>query len=450
MGHLLVVDDDDAIRGNLARFFARRRHSVSESANGREALDAVRSNGYDLVLLDLGLPDLPGLEVLDKLKAESPQTGVVVVTGQADVRTAVEAMRRRADHFVVKPVSLDALQAVVDKVLEESRTRERVGWLEREVTRLSGLPRSRAPRLPGPVAETLRLLAASPSTSVLLLGETGTGKGVVARHLHELSPRAPQPFVDINCAALGPELLESELFGHERGAFTDARDFKKGLLEIADRGTVFFDEIAEMPLTVQGKILKFLEERTFRRVGGTRSLQVDVRVVAATHQDLQRAVEAGRFRQDLLYRLDVMPVVVPPLRERRADIVPLARDFASELSRCGGPALTPEAEAELQRHDWPGNVRELRNVIERSLIVSRGGPVGPEHLPDSIHRFPVLQDGGLPLAADHDGDLTLETAERAHLARVLALCSGNRSVAARRLGLHRSTLIAKIARHRLS
>ncbi len=445
---LLVVDDHDPIRANLKRFFEKRSMEVLTAARGSEAVEICASSMIDVVLLDLRLPDLGGLEVLTRIKASSPQTCVVLITAHGDVDTAVKAMQLKADNFLVKPVDLGALEVLVNKLLEGARTKSEVLYLKEKVSRLEGFSSGVSRRLPAEVAETIRTLASSPATSVLIQGETGTGKGVAARLIHEASQRASNSFVDLNCATLTPEFLESELFGHEKGAFTDAKDFKRGMLELANGGSLFLDEIGELAPAVQAKLLKVIEEKTFRRLGGTSPISVDTRIIAASNTDLERATRAGRFRSDLFYRLNVMTLVIPPLRQRRAEILPLAHDFLEEFGRAGASRrslhLTPEAEAALEAYAWPGNIRELRNVMERAALLVHGDTIGLENLPGGVLlRGRRAQDSG---SADA---LSLEAVERAHIARILRLCEGSRTQTARLLGIHRSTLLLKIGRYGL-
>ncbi len=444
---LLVVDDHDPIRANLKRFFEKRSMEVLTAARGSEAVEICASSMIDVVLLDLRLPDLDGLEVLTRIKAASPQTCVVLITAHGDVDTAVKAMQLKADNFLVKPVDLGALDALVKKLLESARTKSEVLYLKEKVSRLEGFSSGVGQRLPPPVAETIRTLASSPATSVLIQGETGTGKGVAARLIHEMSARASNSFVDLNCATLTPEFLESELFGHEKGAFTDAKEFKRGMLELAHEGSLFLDEIGELAPSVQAKLLKVIEEKRFRRLGGTSPLKVDTRIIAASNADLERAARAGRFRSDLFYRLNVMTLVIPPLRQRRAEILPLAQGFLEEFGGLGAARrtlrLSPEAAAALLAYEWPGNIRELKNVMERAALLARDESIGLEQLPDGILR------ARRPREPDAAGDLSLDAVERDHIAKVLRLCEGSRSQAARLLGIHRSTLLQKIGRYGL-
>ncbi len=446
-GTLLIVDDEESIRANLKRYFSRKSMDVFTASTGGEAVGICGSSMVDVVLLDLRLPDLDGLAVLGQIKAISPQTGVILITAHGDVDTAVRAMQMKADNFLQKPVDLKAVEVLVNKLLETSRDRTEILYLKEKVSRLSGFAGPLKPRFPARVSETINALASSPTTSVLIQGETGTGKGVAARLIHELSERSTKSFVDINCATLTAEFLESELFGHEKGAFTDAKEFKRGMLELAHGGSLFLDEIGELAPSVQAKLLHVLEEKRFRRLGATTSIQVDARLIAATNADLERSVKAGAFRKDLFYRLNVMPIVLPPLRQRREEILPLAKDFLEEFvsahARKTARGFTPEAENALQTYGWPGNIRELRNVMERAALLCEGDAIGVEHLPDSLTRSPKA------VGFEAGENLSMDFVESDHIRKVLKLCEGSRSQAARLLGIHRSTLLQKIAKYGL-
>jgi len=446
-GKLLIVDDEESIRANLKRYFSRRSMEVLTASTGGEAVRTCASSMVDVVLLDLRLPDVDGLAVLGQIKAVSPQTGVILITAHGDVDTAVKAMQLKADNFLLKPVDLKAVEVLVNKLLETSRAQTEILYLKAKVSSLSRFAGPLKPRFPTHVSETIHALASSPTTSVLIQGETGTGKGVAARLIHELSDRATKPFVDINCATLTPEFLESELFGHEKGAFTDAKEFKRGMLELAHGGSLFLDEIGELASSVQAKLLHVLEEKNFRRLGATASIHVDARLITATNSDLERGVKAGTFRKDLFYRLNVMPIVVPPLRQRREEILPLAKDFLEEFVSAAARkrirGLTPEAETALQTYGWPGNIRELRNVMERAVLLCAGDLIDVEHLPASLIQTPRA------MRFDSEENLSMDFVESNHIRRVLQLCEGSRSQAARLLGIHRSTLLQKIAKYGL-
>jgi DNA-binding NtrC family response regulator len=444
MEQVLIIDDDHATRALLMRVLAQGAVEVHAAQSGHDGLRMADEIGPDVVLLDLRLPDLDGLSVLETLRSRYPESSVIMMTAFGQVERAVEAMRKGATDFLEKPFNHpDKLRFRVRRALDEVEAR-------RELRRLHQRAGSQnvAGLIGGSEAmERLRKLviqiAQSEARTILVLGESGTGKELVARALHFESERRGFPFVEVNCAAITETLFESELFGHEKGAFTDAHGLKKGLMEHADRGTLFLDEIGEMAPPSQAKLLRALQERAFRRVGGTRDIKVDVRVVAATNRSLDGLVREGRFREDLFYRVSVIPIAIPPLRERPDDILPLARHFLALASRDAGKttkALTPTAEQRLLSYGWPGNVRELRNLIERAVILSSGDTIDGDDLqarPNGL-TTPVLTSTTAAL-------VPLEEVERAHIYAVLARVHGNRSAAARILGITRQTLRKKIA-----
>lgn len=433
---VLVVDDDAALRSSLKQLLAAEGILVLLAGSGAEALELFAEKELGLILLDLGLPDIDGLELLARFKAEDA-TPVVVLTGRSDIATVVEAIKRGAENFLVKPTEADLVLTTVKKELSAF-------LLRRQLQSQTAREKARGLRLPlgsSRAMEQVRQLAqrvAATDASVVLLGESGTGKGMVARLIHDLSRRREAPFLDVNCAALAPQLLASELFGHEPGAFTDARERKLGLLEAAHGGTVFLDEVADMDLQVQSKLLKAIEERRFRRLGGVREIVVDVRIIAATHRDLKEEVAAGRFRHDLYYRLNVFQITLPPLRKRPEDIVEIAKAFIRELNPHLGQKVVgihPDALQIMLAYSWPGNVRELRNVIERAIILTRTNEIRPEHLPREIrgkHKEPVA---------------TLAQVEEAHIRRTIEAYGGNLKQTAKALGISRSTLYQKINRY---
>lgn len=442
---LLIIDDEVSLRENVARYFTLKGYEVAQAGDGESGLASLRSQAADVVLLDLRLPDRSGLEVLEAIKQQSPATGVIMLTGYGDVEVAVQALQMRADHFLLKPTKLDALDAVIARVAANYARQTALDYLQSRTAPTCGGDDRYV--LPNGLLEQVRLLAGSPGTTVLLQGETGTGKGMVASLIHDLGPRRRAPFVDLNCAGLSGTLLESDLFGHERGAFTDAKTMKRGLFEIAAGGSVFLDEIGEMPIDVQAKVLKVVEERKFRRLGGTASISVDVRLISATNTDLAKAVQAGKFRADLYYRLSVMPLLLPPLRKRAETIPALATMFVRDLSRSVGKAIggvSPEALNMLQAYAWPGNIRELRNVLERAVLLCNEAQVRPAHLPESLR-------GAAPRRAfSPDDDLRLESVEARHIERVLQAYDGNRTRAAAALGIHRVTLLQKLKKYGLT
>jgi DNA-binding NtrC family response regulator len=444
---ILLVDDDVPLVTSLARFLDRRGWQVAAAHDGRTGIELYERDAPDLVLTDLEMPGLTGLQVVDVLRSRDPDAVVLLLTGHGDIAIAVEALKLGAENFLTKPIDLAHLEVALERAYEKALLLRRTaraearGDLPPELAALGSSPAMR--RLGGQI----ELLAAG-TAPVLLTGETGTGKGWLAKLLHARSPRAAGPFVEVNCAGLSATFLDSELFGHEKGAFTDAKHAKRGLFELADGGTLFLDEIGDLAPELQPKLLKVLESQTFRRLGGTRELTVDVRLVAATHVDLRDAVRARRFREDLYYRLAVLPLHLPPLRERGRDaLLALTRHVMTELQhqRGHGPTtFSTEALALLLGHPWPGNIRELRNAIERVLLVAGDeGEIGTEHLPPDLRRS-VAGDALLAATEPADGDLSLAAAERRHIARVLARVGGNRVHAARALGIARATLYTKL------
>ncbi len=456
-GRILVVDDDPGLCASFRGLLQHAGYHVRTAGSGAEAVDAVAAEPTDLALLDLRLGAESGLDVLPRLKAVRPEMAVLMITAMGTIEDAVAAMSRGADNFVPKPIDPPRLLALVAKAVEAHALRQKNMRLER----LSAAPSApeivtRSPAM----RRALDLLesVAGRDTLVLLLGETGCGKGLLARRLHALSGRRRAPFVELNCAGLQRELTESELFGHERGAFTGAAERKIGLFEAAQGGTLFLDEIGEMDLGVQAKLLHVLEQKRFRRVGGVAEIGADVRVLAATHRDLSGNVERGTFRRDLFYRLNAFPLPIPPLRERREDIAALALRFLAEFrGTAGGTAeIAPEAMALLEDYAWPGNVRELRNAMERAAILCRAGePVMPEHLPPldppplvGLDPPPLvgLDPPPRPATADDPADVageaatTIGAAERKLVEQALAASGGNIVAAARRLGISRGRL----------
>ena len=442
---ILAVDDDRSILRFIGALFSSGGWTVLQAENGPTGYEIFRRESPDIVLLDLHLPGIGGMDLLEILKRDDPEVAVVMLTGNADLETAVEAMRQGAENFLAKPVQALHLQTVVEQTYEKLRLRRQNALLVSRT--LPGRKTLAEETGTGEaVARQVELVSRTDST-VLLQGETGVGKTWVAQMIHARSARAQQAFVDINCAGLSPTFLESELFGHEKGAFTDAREQKRGLLEIADRGTIFLDEVGELTPDLQPKLLKVLETRKFRRLGGTREIEVDVRLIAATNRDLEGEVQRNRFREDLFYRLAVFPIRIPALRERPpAEIAWLAYRILEDLQRQLGrkaARLATEALEVLCRHRWPGNIRELRNVIERCLISCAGeDEIQPRHLPAEL-RDATRQ---APLRGAADPLLPLREVERQHILRVLEHCEGNRSRAARILGISRRAIYDKMER----
>jgi DNA-binding NtrC family response regulator len=438
---LLIVDDEDLVRWSLRERFTQSGYTVVEAGTAGEAL--LRFNaGVDLVLLDMRLPDGEGLDVLRKIKELSPDTLVILMTAHSSVENAVQAIKLGAYHYINKPFHLDEVDAIVEKALETSRLRREVRSLRTSQGREYGFDAVIGASPAMLAAKSLMMrVANSPASTVLLTGETGTGKDLAAKVIHYNSDRAGKPFVNITCSAVPESLLESELFGHERGAFTDARQQKRGLFETAAGGTVFLDEIGEMTPGLQAKLLRFLEDKTFKRVGGLQDINVDVRVVAATNRNLESEVEAGKFRADLFYRLHVMPIVLPPLRERAGDIPLLANYYIDRYNREFRKrvrGLTPEAMALLEQHRWPGNIRELRNVIERAMLLLEDEWIRPDDVAALVR--PVLA-AHFRLPAE---GVVLEDVERQLLVQALERAGGNQTHAGHLLGINRDQVRYRI------
>ncbi len=447
MSTLLIVDDESNLRRLLRDALEADGHVILQAGTGEEALGRFQETGCDLVLLDMVLPDVNGLQVLKRLKRLAAEVPIIIMTAYSEVRGAVEAMRAQAADYLCKPFDLDELRLVVQRTLESSTLAQKFRRLQEiEEGRHQAVKITGESRAANRLREIVKRVAASEARSVLICGESGTGKELVARGLHYDGPRREGPLVEVNCAGISETLFESELFGHERGAFTDAKATKKGLVEVANKGTLFLDEIGEMALPLQSKFLRFLEERRFRRVGGTHDISVDVRVVSATNRDLLEHVKSGKFRKDLYYRLNLIHITLPPLRERQEDIVPLLRYFLEHANRLFKKAVrgfSPEAEALLVAYPWPGNVRELRNVVERMVILEAAEIILPEHLPPEISGLRLDSASG----AFDIGSLfprSLDEIETAYVEAVLNRVGGNKTKAAEVLGITRQTLRSKL------
>jgi len=444
-GRILVVDDEEGVRTFLAESIERDGHEVVQAEDGVAALQAAREEPFDVVLTDLRMPKMDGMTLVRTLRTEQPDVELIVLTAFGDVGTAVEAMKLGVFDYLQKPLSGPA--AAREMIRGALERRNALGAPAREETLPSkskltfGAPSMR------PIVEALSKVAKSGAT-VLLQGESGTGKEVAARAIHEMSPRADQPFVAINCAVLTEQLLESELFGHEKGSFTGAHAQRRGRIELADGGTFFLDEVGELHPSLQAKLLRVIEARTFERLGGSQTIEVDVRWIAATHRDLRAMVREGTFREDLYHRLAVFPIKLPPLRERREDIVPLAEALLVELVAGTGrapPALDDALKQKLREAPWPGNVRELRNALERAMILADGKRLGVEHLWLETSEEPVS-----PRTDEPDTTTgSLADLERKTIERTLASVSGNRRAAAQALGIGLRTLYEKLKRYQL-
>jgi DNA-binding NtrC family response regulator len=437
---VLLVDDEPAVRFGICDFLRGRGFEVVEAENCAEAETAFRKAPPDIAIVDYSLPDGNALELLPRFREADPSVPVVILTAHGSVDLAVRAIKEGAEHFLTKPVQLEALAVILERLIENQRNRQQ------QMARRSLLARElRDPFLGGSAA--IRALAAesrkvaTSDSPVLIQGETGAGKGVLARWLHENGPRAEDAFVDLNCAGLSREFLETELFGHEKGAYTGASAAKPGLLEVAHRGTVFLDEIGDVDLQVQPKLLKVLEEKQFRRLGDVRDRRVDIRLITATHQSLAELVREKKFRSDLYFRISTIPLTVPPLRERPEDIPVLAERVLESLAARSGHAkitISEDAARSLSNYAWPGNIRELRNVLERAILLSGKSVLGRRDL-----RFEATESG--PTAEDLDR--TLVDVERAHIESVLRAEGGRVEAAAKKLGIPRSSLYQKIKKY---
>ncbi len=452
---ILVIDDNETLREGMAISLSRAGHAVTAAASGAEGLAAAEKKRFDLTVTDLKMDGVDGLEVVARLRARDPDAAVLIVTAFGTIESAVEAMKRGALDFLTKPFSPEVLRVKVDKALELVRLRRETGALrERERARdvaagpfdVGSLVGSSAPMLA--LLSAVRRVAAA-ETTVLVQGESGTGKELIARAIHDLSGRRDGPFVGVNCAALPEGLLESELFGHERGAFTGAVKKKLGRFELADQGTLFLDEIGEVPLSLQAKLLRVLQEKEIQRVGGEETLKIDVRIVAATNRKLPAEVARGAFREDLFYRLSIVPLVMPPLRDRPGDVAILAGHFLQKHAprvNAKVRAISPEAMERLSAYHWPGNVRELENAIERALVFADGERIEPAHLPDFLAPAP----GVLPaLRGDRPLPDLLDDIERQLIVQAYEKANGKKTEAARLLGVKTSALYYKLEKYGL-
>lgn len=439
---ILIVDDEHLIRWSFSKKLESWSYSTETASNGKETITLIKNFNPDLVLLDLNLPDINGLQLLREIKALSPLIPVIIITAYGTIEQAVQAIRDGAYDFITKPVNYENLQNTIKNALEMTSLKEEITFYrEKEKKEISSEKIVGESKALKNAIELALKGAKSEVTVILLLGESGTGKELFARFIHYNSSRANGPFVAINCAAIPDNLLESELFGHERGAFTDAKTQKKGLFEIADGGTIFLDEIGEMPLPLQSKILRVFEESSFRRIGGVQDIKVDVRIISASNQDLERACEEGRFRSDLYYRLNVFPIFLPPLRERKEDIIPLTKHFIEIYNlkfRKNIKGVSKEAEELLLKYNWYGNARELRNVIERAMILETSDVLTPGnlYLPISKTYFSKSEIISRLL----DSGVKFEEMEKIMIEEALRKCNGNQRQAAKILGIGRDAL----------
>ncbi len=452
---VLIVEDEALIRWSLRQKFEERGYRVTEAETGQVALGLLAEGAFDLILLDYRLPDVTGLDVLHAVRQIDHDVVVIMMTAYSTIETAVEAIKLGAFNYIVKPFQMEELLLTVDKGLETTQLRREVRELRRHLQEQFGIDAiiGRDPSMLR-LFETIKQVARTGVSTVFLRGETGTGKDLVARVIHHNSDRAAAPFVNITCTALSESLLESELFGHERGAFTDAKLQKKGLFEMADGGTVFLDEVGDMPAALQAKLLRFLEERRFRRVGGTREIGVDVRVIGATNRDLEKAIEQGQFRRDLMYRLNVVTIHLPPLRARGDDVRLLAQHFVDRFAKEFKKPVARLSDAVYQKlrgYGWPGNVRELRNVIERAVLLCRGETLTPDDivLGRSENQPWEWDIDHLALPPDGFDFDKLRRLECHLLQQALERTSNNQTQAARLLNLSRDRLRYRLQKHGL-
>jgi DNA-binding NtrC family response regulator len=443
-GRILIVDDEDVVRESLLQWFDGEGYQTRAAASAKEALTVVGEQQFDLALLDIKMPGMDGIELQQRLKDADPDLTVIIMTGYGTVETAVQALKQGAYDYVTKPIDPDDLSRLVAKAIEHRRTTREVVRLRENLQEIfptkEAVGRSPAMKKVMDMAETV----APTDATVLITGESGTGKEVIARAIHAASPRRHNPMVTIHCGALTETLLESELFGHEKGAFTGAQFRKKGKFEAADGGTIFLDEISDISLRTQTDLLRVLQEKEIVRVGGTQQIKVDFRCIAATNKDLQMLVKAGTFRPDLYYRLHVVAINMPPLRERREDVPLLAahfcQKFAAAMGRPEPPRIPPEVMDQLIAYDWPGNVRELENAVERAMVINRG---------PALRNSDFLLQAQAAAASENgfSGGQKLDDVERAHIERVLKECGGNHSRAARILDIDRTTLYSRLRRY---
>jgi DNA-binding NtrC family response regulator len=452
MSHrVLVVDDEKLIRWSLTERLKKEGFEVVEAPDGAAATATFGAGGIDIVLLDMKLPDTDGLTLLKQFQAQAPETPVIIITAYSSVDTAVDAMKQGAYDYLTKPFNMDELAIAVRRAIEATGLKREANGRLKEAKERYGVQNlvGKSRRMVD-IASLVRKVARSEASTVLLRGESGTGKDVVARAIHYESLRAERPFMNITCTALPDTLLESELFGHEKGSFTDAKAQKKGLLEMAEGGSVFLDEIGDMSANLQAKLLRVLEEKTFRRVGGTQDIRVDVRVIAATNRDLEKAIQDREFREDLYYRLNIIPIVLPPLRERREDVAPLVEHFVKHFNRefkRGFKGVSREGLSKLTAYDWPGNIRELRNVLERACLLATGEEVQADDLllgrgvytGGSVEEKKLFQ---LP-----PNGLVLEDLEKDLVRQALERTGGNQTRAAEMLGISRDQLRYRMEKH---
>ena len=451
---ILIVDDEEDLTLGWSRCLSKVGYEAKTASSGERALEMLKHEIFDLVLLDIRLPEMDGMTVLSKALDIDPDLLVIMITAHGSVQSAVDAMRIGAYDYLSKGFDLEELKVVVKKALDMHKLKREVSQYKLNEQRrypdiaiFGNSPKIRS------VKELIRVVAKTPKTSVLIQGESGTGKELVSKAIHKLSARSEKPLIAINCSAIPENLMESELFGYEKGAFTDAKNLKKGVFELAHGGTLFLDEISTMSVSLQPKLLRVLETQSFRRIGGTSDIKIDVRIMAATNQDLKACVDNGSFREDLYYRLKVMVINLPPLHERAEDIIPMAKMFVEhnnkEFSK-NIAGFSKEAEQLLLSYNWPGNVRELKNVMERAVILCGEEIIKAEHLPIELRSTPPKEQRAISKSSATDEELSLQDIERIHIIETLNKFDGNKSKAARVLNISRSTLREKLKQYGIS
>lgn len=446
----MIIDDEEHMCWALERGLSQEGYRVVTTTRGKLGIEIIRNDPPSLVILDLKMPEMDGLEVLIKAKDILPKLPIIMITAHGTIDTAIEAMKLGATDYITKPFDLDELKLVVKQALMVSQLQEEVIFLRSELNRKYGriVGNSQA------IHEVCTLIekVADSNATVLVTGESGTGKEVTALSIHQLSSRRDNPFVPINCAALPESLLESELFGHEKGAFTGAVARKLGRFELANNGTLFLDEITEMPLSMQVKLLRVLQERQFERVGGTESIKVDVRVIAATNRNPLESIKKGTFREDLYYRLNVLPIYIPPLRERSEDIPLLVMHFLKKFNPSQTQLISPDAMGLMMAYEWPGNIRELQNVIERAVILSQGNEIKGHHLPKEIQKIEnnKTNDSQELILNFPDHGISFEEVEKELIIKALEKSNGNQTKAAQLLNITRSALLYRSQKHKIN
>lgn len=446
MKKILIIDDEKHLCWALDKGLSQEGYQVITTTRGKEGLEIIQNETPSLVILDLKMPSMDGLEVLVKAKDIIPKLPVIMITAHGSIDTAIEAMKLGATDYLTKPLDLDKLKIVVNHALTFSSLQEEFYLLRSELKKKHSPVIGNSPAIQE--VNTLVERVADSNATVLISGESGTGKEVAALLIHHLSYRREKPYVPINCAALPESLLESELFGHEKGAFTGAVIRKLGRFELADKGTLFLDEVTEMPLSMQVKLLRVLQEREFERVGGTENIKVDVRIIAATNRDPIDCIKNGTFREDLYYRLNVLPIHIPPLRQRTEDIPLLTMHFLQKFTQSQEQMISPRAMELLINYEWPGNIRELQNVIERSVVLSQGNEIEARHLPEEIQKSKNDTPQGLVLNFPDKG-ISFDQVEKELILKALDKSNGNQTKAAHLLGVTRSALLYRAQKYHI-